>query len=92
MIEYEYDMDGLPNTCSAHVYVGNDLTWIMVCRVKRVVSIYQLIGHIANELYHDVEIEPNLIPDSGEMLHHTANRQQDARLDISIRDFWQRGQ
>ena len=55
-------------------------------------EVKELIGHIANELYHDVEIEPNLIPISGEMLHHTANRQQDARLDISIRDFWQRGQ
>ena len=38
MMEYESDIDGLPNTCPALVYVGNDLTWIMVCRVKRVVS------------------------------------------------------
>ena len=40
-------------------------------------EVKELIGHIANELYHDVEIEPNLKPISGEMLHHTANRQQD---------------
>ena len=38
MMEYECDIDGLPNTCLAYVCVGNDLTWIMVCRVKRVVS------------------------------------------------------
>ena len=52
----------------------------------------ELIGNIAGELYHDVEIEPNLIPISGELLHHSANQQQEARLDISNRDFWQRGQ
>ena len=40
----------------------------------------------------DVEIEPSLIPISGEVLHHSANQQQEARLDISIRGFWQRGQ
>ena len=37
-MENECDIDGLQNTCPAHVFVGNDLTWIMVCRVKRVVS------------------------------------------------------
>ena len=55
-------------------------------------EVKELIGNIAGELYHDVEIEPNLIPISGELLHHSANQQQEARLDLSIRGFWQRGQ
>ena len=40
----------------------------------------------------DVEIEPNLLSITGETLHHSANQQPDARLDISIRGFWQRGE
>ena len=52
----------------------------------------ELIGHIAGDLYCDVEIEPNLLPMTGETLHHSANKQPDARLDISIRGFWQRGE
>ena len=54
-------------------------------------EVKELIGNIAGELYHNVEIEPNL-PSSGELLHHSANQQQEARLDISIRGFWQRVQ
>ena len=54
-------------------------------------EVKELIGNIAGELYHNVEIEPNL-PSSGELLHHSANQQQEARLDISIRGFRQRGQ
>ena len=50
----------------------------------------ELIGHIAGYLYCDVEIEPNLLPMTGETLHHSAKQQPDARLDISVRGFWQR--
>jgi hypothetical protein len=39
-----------------------------------------------------VEIEPNLLPLTGEQLHATANGKDEARLDISIGGFWQRGQ
>ena len=55
-------------------------------------TLKELIGHIAGDLYHDVEIEPNLLPMTGETLHHSANQQPDARLDISIRGLWQRGE
>ena len=40
----------------------------------------------------DVEIEPTLLPLTGEQLHATANGQDEARLDISVGGFWQRGQ
>ena len=44
------------------------------------------------EIFHDAEIEPALLPLTGEQLHATANAQDEARLDISIDGFWQRGQ
>ena len=39
-----------------------------------------------------MEIEPNLLPLTGEQLHATANGKDEARLDISIGGFWQRCQ
>ena len=61
-----------------------------ICR--RHDELKKLIGHIAGHLYHDVEIEPKQLPMTIDTLHHSANQQRDARLDISIRSFWQRGE
>ena len=52
----------------------------------------ELIVYIAVDLYHDVEIAPNLLSMNGESLYHSANQQSDARLDINIRGFWHRSQ
>ena len=41
----------------------------------------------------DVEIEPDLLPDTGENFsNRTANARTEARLDIRSRGFWVRGQ
>ena len=41
------------------------------------------------EVYNDVELEPQLLPLTGETLcHQTANTDSDARADILIRGFW----
>ena len=41
----------------------------------------------------DVEIEPDLLPDTGENFsNRTANTRTEARLDIRSRGFWVRGQ
>ena len=37
-------------------------------------------------------MEPHLIPLSGEHLERSANAAAEARLDLSVRGFWQRGQ
>ena len=55
-------------------------------------DIRDLFGQLATEVSHDVEIEPALLPLTGEQLHATANEQDEARLDLSIGGFWQRGQ
>ncbi|CAB4004196.1 Hypothetical predicted protein [Paramuricea clavata] len=41
----------------------------------------------ATEISNDVEIEPNLLPLTGEQLHATANGKDEARLDISTGSF-----
>ena len=46
-----------------------------------------------NKVCTNVASEPHLTPLSGEHLNYlTANRQDDARLDIKARGFWRRGQ
>ena len=42
---------------------------------------------------HDVRVEPLLIPTNGRnFTHRTANTAEDARVDVSARGFWARGQ
>ena len=45
------------------------------------------------EVCNDVKLEPQLKPLSGEVFHHhTANITDDARVEISARSFWVRGE
>ena len=48
---------------------------------------------ILSEVCYDTEIAPRLVPLSGEDLsNRTANRSNEARLDVRARRFWERGQ
>ena len=52
-----------------------------------------LTAKILSKVCCDTEIEPTLTPLSGEDLsHRTANRSNEARLDVRARGFWERGQ
>ena len=52
-----------------------------------------LTAKILSEVCYDTEIEPRLAPLSGEDLsNRTANRSNEARLDVRARGFWERGQ
>eukprot|EP00794_Sanderia_malayensis_P013173 gene13173-biopygen10500 len=51
-----------------------------------------LLGKLATEISNDVSIEPALQPLSGEQLPRNLNTSEEARLDISVRGFWQREQ
>ena len=56
-------------------------------------SIRDLTSKMLNEVCSDVQIEPPLNPLSGETLKEiSANRKDDARLDIAARSFWVSGQ
>ena len=51
-----------------------------------------LTARIVSEVCKDTEIEPKLLPLSGELHGRTTNRSNEARLDIRTRGFWERGQ
>ena len=56
-------------------------------------EVRDVTGTLLKEVCTDVSIEPMLIPLTGEkMKYKTANTANDARLDISARGFWVRGQ
>jgi hypothetical protein len=53
-------------------------------------EICDLIGQVPTELPNDVEIKPALLQVTGQ-LHGTANTQDEARVDVSIRGNVDRG-
>ena len=75
-----------------------DVQHSMSCKKAGLVSIRHndlrdLTTKILSKVYNDTEIEPKLLPLSGEELHgRTTNRSNEARLDIRARGFRKRGQ
>ena len=56
-------------------------------------EVRDLTAGMLKEICRDVSIEPSLLPLDGERLCHlTANKHNDARVDVSARGFWTRGQ
>ena len=51
-----------------------------------------LFASLLKDVCHDVEVEPHLQPLTGEVLISSDNSSDKARLDVSARGFWQRGQ
>ena len=52
-------------------------------------EIRDLTTNLLSELCHDVSVEPHLQSLFGEILSHsTANREDQARLDVKVRGFW----
>lgn len=55
-------------------------------------EIRDVLISMSEEISNDVEKEPLLQPLTGERLSKSANVADDARLDLSVRGFWQKGQ
>ena len=52
-----------------------------------------ITAQMLREVCHDVRVEPPLLPANGHTFEHsTANTADDAKLDVSARGFWRRGQ
>ena len=58
---------------------------------KRHDGVKDIIAKILDDVAYDVQTEPPLQPLTGEVLPNSANRDDESRLDISARGFWQRG-
>ena len=55
-------------------------------------NLRDLIGNLLGEVCKDVAVEPSLTSVTGEYLPASCVSGDDARLDVSARGFWQRGQ
>ena len=51
-----------------------------------------LFASLLMDVYHDFEFEPHLQTLTGEVFTCSANSSDEARLDVTTRRFWQRGQ
>ena len=76
----QYDVDHALN-CSKGGFVNQ--------RHNRVRNV---LANVLSEVQKDVAIEPLLIPLTGEVLPDSVATEDEARLDISARGFWQDGQ
>ena len=56
-------------------------------------EVRDLVANVMKDVLQDVEVEPKLLPYQGEDLEgKTANRANEARLDIHAKGFWTRQQ
>ena len=95
-LRYGWPVEGLPNICACGK--PNDVNHTMTCKKGGFVCIRHdevrdLTASMLREVCHDVSTEPTLLALDGEHLNYkTANTSNGARVDISARGFWTRGQ
>ena len=95
-LRYGWPVEGLPNTCACGS--PNSVDHTMTCKKGGFICIRHdevrdLTASMLREVCHDVSTEPTLLPLDGEhMQYRTANTSNEARVDISARGFWTRGQ
>ena len=95
-LRYSLPIENLPTECAC----GESLTTdhAMICRMGGFVTmrhneLRDTIQDMIEEVCTDVKKEPLLTPLSGESLRYaTANKCDNARMDMSARDFWVKGQ
>ena len=95
-LRYGWPVESLPQQCTCGTPF--DATHAMVCKKGGFVCIRHdevrdITAKMLQEVCHDVTTEPILLPLDGErFIHRTANTSNDARVDVSARGFWTRGQ
>ena len=95
-LRYGWPVEGLPSTCVCGS--PNNVDHTMTCKKGGFICIRHdevrdLTANMLKEVCHDVSTEPTLLPLEGEHLQYrTANTTNEARVDISARGFWTRGQ
>ena len=95
-LRYGWSLDGLPNRCTCGIPFDADHA--MVCKKGGFIcvrhdEVRDLTAQMLKEVCHDVSVEPALLPLGGETFgYRTANMSSDARVDVSARGFWTRGQ
>jgi hypothetical protein len=95
-LRYGWPLDRLPTTCPC----GNDfsVTHAMSCKLGGFIharhnEVRDLTANLLKEVCIDVSTEPVLQPiNTHHFKYRSANKADDARLDVSAQGFWQRGQ
>ena len=96
-IRYGYQLTRLPEKCACGAHYFH-LQHSLSCKKGGFVSlrhnmIRDVTAKFLDEVCHDVRVEPQLLPVTGESFKEaTANRTCEARLDISARSVWITGQ
>ena len=95
-IRYGHQLSRLPELCACGA--SFNLEHSLSCKKGGFVTlrhntVRDITARLLSEVCKDVRVEPGLIPLSGEFLiERTANRSEEARLDIAARGFWVSGQ
>ena len=95
-LRYGLSMKGVSSKCSCGSTFNVDHA--MICPkggfpTIRHNEVRDITANLISEVCSDVAIEPRLNSLSGECLHNrTANRDEEARLDVSARGVWRRGE
>ncbi|KAG0711346.1 hypothetical protein GWK47_020786 [Chionoecetes opilio] len=95
-LRYGWPVEGLPKTCVCGD--PNNVDHTMTCKKGGFVCIRHdevrdLTASMLREVCRDVTTGPTLLPMNGEhVLYRTSNTTNEARVDVSARGFWTRGQ
>ena len=96
LLRYKLDLDGLPERCPCGESFS--VNHAMMCKKGGFVTlrhneIRDITKEMLNEVCHDVRSEPLLAPLTGENFRlRSSNVSDEAKVDISARGFWVRGQ
>ena len=91
-LRYGWVINDIPRLCECGKENSNDHA--LICQfggfvILRHNAIGDLEAALLSNVCKDVEIEPALMPlNSGDILSHAANTEENARLDVSCRSFW----
>ena len=90
-LRYKWTLKRLPLNCVCSKKF--DVDHAMTCSTggfihKRHDGVRDVVAKIIEDVACDVQTEPHLQPLTGEVLSPSANREDEARLDISARGFW----
>ena len=91
-LRYCWPLANLPPTCPC----GSKFTTghAQICQLSGFINMRHddqtiFLAKYMKEIYHDVELEPQLQPLTGETFRHqSANTEHDARANIRVRGFW----
>ena len=95
-LRYGWSLNGLPQACPCGL--AFNANHAMTCKSGGFISdrhdeVRNITAQMLQEVCRDVRVEPPLIRTNGTVFHHRqANAADEARLDVSARDFWRRGQ